>query len=71
MSTFNPLARLHILDTSSADFPNQVVNLFRDEEYRECIPSLQSGALVWLVKFLDNVHSCVLIFGMEECRPSK
>jgi len=51
-----PLERLRALDVSSANFPDKVAELLRDEEYQECIPNLQDGNLTWLVEFLDKVY---------------
>ena len=51
-----PLERLRTLDISSADFPDKVAKLLRDEAYQECVPNLQGGNLTWLVEFLDNVY---------------
>ena len=50
------LQQLRCLDRSSSEFPDQVSNILYGEEYRQCIPNLQSGDLVWFVDYLDEVR---------------
>ena len=50
------LQQLYHLDQSSIDFHNQLRNVLYGEEYTQCVPSLQSDDLVWLVDYLDKVR---------------
>ena len=53
------LQELRRLDKFSPDFRILLKNVLDGENYRRCVPHLESGALVWLVDYLDEV-----------CRPS-
>ena len=55
MSPSNPLQSLRDLDRTSPHFHNQLIDLLRGNGYRDVIPTLKGGGLVWLVNYLDNV----------------
>ena len=50
-----PLQELHRLDGSSSDFQDQLSNVLHGVEFVQCVPHLEGGDLVWLVKYLDQV----------------
>jgi hypothetical protein len=50
------LQQLHLLDTSSSGFHDQVSNVLYGEEYRQCVPIIQGDDIVWLVDYLDRVR---------------
>ena len=57
MTSLDPLLQqFRRLNTSSSEFPDQASNILSGEEYRECVPNLQSDDLVWFVNYLDEVR---------------
>ena len=59
MPALDLLERLHALDVSAANFPDQIAKLLCGKEYQECIQILQDEPLAWFVGILDNVCLCV------------
>ena len=49
------LQHLHCLDTSSADFQDELCNALYGEEYTRCVPNLEGDDPAWLVDYLDKV----------------
>lgn len=49
------LQRLRSLDRVSPQFYEQLGDLFRGDEYRNAVQSLQGEDLAWLVEYLDGV----------------
>ena len=70
------LQRLCLLNRSSSEFHDQLSNVLYGEEYKQCVPNLQDGHLVWLVDYLDKVcrhtalDSLTLRLGLSCCRLS-
>jgi len=54
-SSSNPSHRLHFLEKSSPQFPDQLASILSEKEYRDYASGLQGEDLVWLVDFLDGV----------------
>lgn len=54
-SSSNPLQRLHCLEKSSPQFPDQLTSLLSEKEYKDYTSGLRGEDLVWLVDFLDDV----------------
>ena len=57
----NPLQRLHRLERSSPQFPNQLASILAGDEYRDYVSVLRGEGLVWLVDYLDGVRLDVTI----------
>jgi len=55
------LQRLHLLDSSSPDFDDQLSNVLYGEEYKRCVPNLEGDDLSWLVDYLDKVRRPIAI----------
>ena len=55
MTKTDVLQRFKQLDRSSPQFPDQLVSLLHQKEYKECIPNLLDEEVVWLVNYLDRV----------------
>lgn len=49
------LKQVHNLDKSSPDFPDQLNNVLRGEEYREIRQGREADEMRWLVNYLDQV----------------
>lgn len=69
------LHKLRLLDTSSADFDDQLCNVLYGEEYVKCLSSLEGGDAAWLVDYLDKVRHCAALSYLPlslraESRPS-
>ena len=63
------LQRLDSLDKSSPDFQDQLNDLLHENEYQECVPTLQGDELMWLVDYLDEVrHRVALPTLRSSCR---
>jgi len=56
MSPPNPLEQLRLLDRSSSKFHDRVGNILYGEDYKQWVPNLQGGDLVWLIDYLDKVR---------------
>ena len=50
------LQQFHRLDRSSPDFHDQLNEVLRGQEYKQCVPDLQGGDLVRLTDYLDEVR---------------
>jgi hypothetical protein len=50
-----PLQQLSRLDRASSEFPQQLDNVLRGQEYKQCVLNLQGDDLTWLVNYLDEV----------------
>ena len=55
------LQRLHSLDKSSPDSQDQLNDLLHENEYQECVPTLQGDELMWLIDYLDEVRRRVAL----------
>jgi hypothetical protein len=49
------LQRLDDLNRSSFEFHDRLSDILSGEEYKQCVPNLQNGDLMWLVNYLDKV----------------
>ena len=52
----NPLQRLHRLERSSPQFPDQLANILAGDEYKGYVSALRGEGLVWLIDYLDSVR---------------
>jgi tRNA (Thr-GGU) A37 N-methylase len=50
------LQKLRGLDRSSPNFHDQFNNVLYGEDYKQCVPNLDGGDLVWLLGYLDEVR---------------
>ena len=57
MTSQNLLQRLRHLDSSSSGFHDRLLNILYGQEYVRCVGDLQNDDLLWLVDYLDKVHS--------------
>ena len=49
------LRRFKSFDKSSAQFPDQLIDLLSGEEYKSCIKRFQDEDAAWLIDYLDEV----------------
>jgi hypothetical protein len=56
MPLHNVLKQLDRLNNSLSGFHDELSNVLSWEEYKQCVPNLQNGDLVWLVEYLDRVR---------------
>jgi hypothetical protein len=49
------LQQLNDLNRSSLGFHDRLSDILSGEEYKQRVPNLQNGDLMWLVNYLDNV----------------
>ena len=58
------LQRFNSLDTSSAQFSDQLTDLLSGEEYKSCITRFQDEDGAWLVDYLDDVSMYCALFTL-------
>ena len=56
MTSLATLQQLHRFGGFSSDFHDRLSDVLHDEGYKQLVPNLKDGDLVWLVDFLDQVR---------------
>ena len=59
------LRRFKSFDESSAQFPDQLIDILSGEEYKSCITRFQDEDAAWLIEYLDEV--CVYCASSTLC----
>ena len=56
MSFRSPLEQLHVLDTASPKFRDQIANVLHGESYKQWVQAVQEDDLARLIDYLDEVR---------------